>query len=318
MEIIYICPARPHPVGGIKVIYRHSELLNQLGYDSSVYHPEDPNFQAQWFSHKIRRHTSNYFNANSSILVIPEVWIHQFSKICTDNGLRYANFIQNAYLTVDGVSRLPDHGRAAFENSSLILSISEDTSDIISLTYPSVGSKIVRLLPSIGPDFRPSNDKRKTITYMPRRLSRHSKILIHMLSQHINKDWEIVAIENKTENEVAELLSHSSIFLSFSDLEGFGLPPIEAAFAGNLVVGYSGQGGNEFFLRPIFRKIENGDFSGFYKEVQAAIVDVEAGILNSPRLEQARAELHKRYSPTNESEHITQFARRAEAVLAGA
>ena len=35
------------------------------------------------------------------------------------------------------------------------------------------------------------------------------------------------------------------IFLSFSSLEGLGLPPVEAALAGNHVIGYTGEGGNE-------------------------------------------------------------------------
>ena len=78
---------------------------------------------------------------------------------------------------------------------------------------------------------------------MPRRLSQHSEQVCFLLKQYIPPDWRILPINNKSELEVAELLSISAIFMSFSDQEGYGLPPLEAALSGNIVVGYSGQGG---------------------------------------------------------------------------
>ena len=41
----------------------------------------------------------------------------------------------------------------------------------------------------------------------------------------------------------------ATIFLTFSNQEGFGLPPVEAMACGCLVVGYHGHGGKEF-LKP--------------------------------------------------------------------
>ena len=51
----------------------------------------------------------------------------------------------------------------------------------------------------------------------------------------------------------------SEIFLSFSNLEGIGIPPVEAALSGNKVIGYTGGGGIEYWKEPIFTKIENGE-----------------------------------------------------------
>ena len=58
-------------------------------------------------------------------------------------------------------------------------------------------------------------------------------------------------------------MKKSKIFLSFSSLEGVGLPPIEAALAFNHVVGYTGEGGNEFWKGPLFNKINSGDINNF-------------------------------------------------------
>ena len=59
----------------------------------------------------------------------------------------------------------------------------------------------------------------------------------------------------------------SKIFLSFSHLEGFGLPPIEAAIAGNKVIGYTGRGGSEYWKKPIFTEIPHGNISKFVYEI---------------------------------------------------
>ena len=36
-------------------------------------------------------------------------------------------------------------------------------------------------------------------------------------------------------------------------MEGLGMPPIEAAVAGNKVIGYRGRGGNEYWQKPILK-----------------------------------------------------------------
>ena len=46
-------------------------------------------------------------------------------------------------------------------------------------------------------------------------------------------------------------------------MEGFGLPPLEAAIAGNKVIGYDGISGKEYWKKPIFTEIENGNLLNF-------------------------------------------------------
>ena len=50
-------------------------------------------------------------------------------------------------------------------------------------------------------------------------------------------------------------------------MEGLGLPPIEAAIAGNKVIGYTGEGGKEYWKKPIFTEIPHGNISKFIDEI---------------------------------------------------
>ena len=90
-------------------------------------------------------------------------------------------------------------------------------------------------------------NKENLITYMPRKHKNNSEILLFILNRHLPKNWKIKSIDNLTELEVANIFKKSKIFLSFSELEGLGLPPIESALCGNHVIGYTGEGGKEFW-----------------------------------------------------------------------
>ena len=56
-SIIYICPTGENkPTGGIKIIYRHVEILSKLlpkEAESKVFHFEDFNFKCDWFPHNV-------------------------------------------------------------------------------------------------------------------------------------------------------------------------------------------------------------------------------------------------------------------------
>jgi glycosyltransferase involved in cell wall biosynthesis len=116
-------------------------------------------------------------------------------------------------------------------------------------------------------------------------------------------------IDKKNEIETAEILATSSIFLSFCEQEGCPLPPLEAAFSGNIVVGYTGQGAKEYFAKPLFREIENGNFHDFAKAVLTAIADVETGLLHSQTFKNQFDVLRKNYSNESEYKMLFDFAR---------
>ena len=118
-----------------------------------------------------------------------------------------------------------------------------------------------------------------------------------------------VTISGLTEKELLNLFSESSIFLSFSELEGCPAPPLEAAFSGNLVVGYTGEGADEYFKKPIFCAVHNGNFKKFIEEILIAIDKCEKNYLNSNEHIIELSKIKNDYSQKNELEHLINFAK---------
>jgi glycosyltransferase involved in cell wall biosynthesis len=71
-------------------------------------------------------------------------------------------------------------------------------------------------------------------------------------------------------------LGKSKIFLSFSELEGLSLPPIEAALSGCQVVGYTGEAAKEYWDKEIFTEIYAGDIKAFVKSVLSKVVEIDS------------------------------------------
>jgi hypothetical protein len=310
MAITFISPIIKHPVGGIKVMYQFAEMLNSMGFESEICHPEDHSFSCAWFEHKAKIRTNSNFNPKTDFLVIPEILAAEIAMQCRSQNLKYAIFVQNATLIPDGIGKLTSSDlESAYMHADVILSISDYVTRMILLKYPHLESqKIIQLSPVIHERF--SDDKKeKVISYMPRKLPGHEKYMRFLLDDQISANWTIVPIENMSEIEVASILARSSIFLSFSDQEGLGLPPIEAGISGNIVVGYSGFGGHEYFQKPIFREVSTGDYELFHDEVLIAIKDVNNKYLESADLKIAQNNLRIQYSRENSLKKLAFFGR---------
>lgn len=75
---------------------------------------------------------------------------------------------------------------------------------------------------------------------------------------------------------MADLLQRSKIFISFSHFEACLLPPLEAVLSGNQAIGYTGQGGKEYWLPGIFEEIESGNVAGFAQSILTKVRALDA------------------------------------------
>lgn len=98
------------------------------------------------------------------------------------------------------------------------------------------------------PSYFAPQKKKLRIAFSPRKLPIQSGALLttfrSMFPNYLNIEW--VAIKNMDRESVANLLSESAIYASFSNLESLGLSTLEAMKCGCIVVGDHGGGGSEY------------------------------------------------------------------------
>jgi len=224
-------------------------------------------------------------------------------------GFKVAIYVQNCYYT--RVNLNPKNTNAihdAYAMADIVLSISEDTSRYLTelLNVPVEKIQIQRY--SINHQIFAPKNKKKIITYMPRKMADHSSRVIHALAEVLPiNQWVIQPIHNMSEKQVAEALSESIIFLAFSEFEGLPVPPVEAALCGNFVIGYDGQGGKEYWHSPNFVKIEQGNIQEFVKCIQKRVMQIDSSFIEIDEMNSGIKRLADYFSKEQESDLIKQF-----------
>ena len=330
INIIYIVASEKDISGGEKVIYRHSQILNNLfenlsseiiplkrnkfskyknslskilgkknqytGWgvrDIEIKTNHKPKFD--FYNTKFRNKFA--FNKNTDFVILPEIFAHLAKELLIKYKIPYAIFVQNGFAlnSTNNYSLLMD----AYKNAKLILSVSNSTTKMIKHVFGKFSKNIFKINLSVGSaNLENRLNKKNLITYMPRKLPAHSQKLFFMLKNILPKKWRIKELDKiSNENEIYNILKKSKIFLSFSHMEGLGLPPLEAAKEGNKVIGYTGEGGKEYWKKPIFTEIPYGNLDLYINEILKYIKNE----INYTQFKKQRKKIYKKYS--TEAEH---------------
>jgi len=259
-----------------------------------------------WFNQKIKIKENFDLNKDNDFVVLPEIFAHFAEDFLIKEKIPYAIFVQNGYAVfpTNNVKKL----NLAYKKAKFILAYSKDIKDCITLAYPSAKDKILDIKYSI--DFKKFNLKKKNnlISYMPRKLSKHSELIISFLNNSLPKSWKIKAIHNMSEKQVYRTLERSKFFLAFSDLEGLPLPPIEAALSGNKVIGYTGEGGKEYWKEPIFTEIKTAELKYFCKKILLNL-NLNFNVFLKKTTKQ-RKKISVQFSVENEKKYINRFLKK--------
>ena len=297
-NIIFLTHAEKKPSGGAKYIYNYSQIINELkNFSSEVIHIKKKktskfrdsinkklninrgvysgwqfeditysiNFKYEWFENKVKVKKNFEFDREKDFVILPEIFAHFADDLLINNNINYAILVQNGYV-IDSTN---DEKKLlkAYKNAKFILSSSSNTSECVKLKFPKLNSKILKISYCIDLGKINSKLKKNVITYSSRKLPQQSNLLISYLKPNLPKKWTLQNLHNLSNKEFITSIKRSKIFLSFSYLEGLGLPPIEAALAGNQVIGYTGEGGNEYWKKPLFTKINFGEITKFIKTI---------------------------------------------------
>ncbi len=271
MRIIYYCNNPKKPAGGANVIYHHVKQLNLMGMTAAVLHARQ-GYRYHWAQHEIPSLFDQELREND-YFIIPEISAAEVARKLIPCHISYSIFVQNGYyLPYSGRSFTEKDIDVAYQHANHILSISADTAQMVKLHYPQLADRLMRMYCSIDTSqFHDDEPKDNLISYMPRKNELHVNSLMFALKKNLPSHWKIIPIDNLSQAETAQILRKSRIFLSFSNLEGLGLPPLEAALCGNYVIGYHGGGGLDYWQKPNFENVEVGHIVDFVEKIQQRI-----------------------------------------------
>lgn len=301
--IYCLCPDSNLPCGGVRKIYNFVDLLREMGFEAFVLHAEWE-FKCDWFlsDTPIIYMTSPFGSlsgldesgeayslpalSEADLLVIPEIFVLQVVPNLAKWNVTGIIFNQNAFQTFshttfpsapfsagddqEGVPQLYLNDRILG-----VLVVSEHSKAYLDalnldLAVYSIHNSIRKSL------FFYQAEKKKQIAYMPRKSLEDSLHVITLIkARGLLKEWTFYPIEGVSEAEVSQIMRESALFLSFSEREGFGMPPVEAMACGCVVIGYHGQGGKEYLKRPYAYPIDAGDLVQFALTIEAVALNYE-------------------------------------------
>ena len=221
---VYFCaPDFDVPSGGVRVIYRHVDLLNAAGIPACVLHRR-PGFRCTWFANDTRVGSSEETLVGpDDLVVIGELAMPLLRD--REPGNRFVVFNQNPHLTWQ---RVPETLVAEYTSSpdlAAIVVVSQHSLQMV--RYAAPAANVVRVHNSIDPRlFSPAEiPSEKVVSYMPRGgRDEVAQVMSMLRARGMLAGWEVVPLRGMTEGEVAATLRRTTIFLSFAYHEGFGLP----------------------------------------------------------------------------------------------
>lgn len=310
-RLLFVCPDIQKPSGGIKQIYRQVDVLNKNGFEAYILHDNpgfkcnwfanktpvlyspslfkdlvELKLQAQLsvkqklkgaVKQGIKKAKNRVTQGEiieilkTDILVFPEVYGPKLAEV--KPGIKKVIYNQGAYQTFFGYNLDLSDKDTPYLNEDLISVVvnSEDAKQYINLAFPKLNVFRVKY----GFDskkFSINTKKKKQICFMPRRLRSDIVQVINILKfKGVLDNWDIKPIENMNEQQVADCMKESALFLSFNINEGFGMPPAEAMACGCVVVGYPGQGGIEIFNPDFSFPVKDRDIKAYVKTLEALL-----------------------------------------------
>lgn len=301
--VYYLTRDYDQPSGGIRTLYRHVDVLNAAGVPAAIMH-EKRGFRCSWFDNRTR--TTDVRSSPlgpGDLLVLPETDAWLLPRL--PPGVRHVIFNQSGHLTWAVDAELVSRHYLGSPDLVGVMVVSEHSGELLEHAF---GRPVHRVRLSVDPrQFAPAErPAARRISYLPRRGGQDVENVLHLLrARGVLAGWEVDAIDGVPQDEVARRLRASTIFLSCSYQEGFGLPAIEAMASGNYVIGFHGYGGREFFDPAFSAPVPTGDLLAMSRAVEECLTreTAEPGWCRSRGLRAARHVVAE-YSPERERDSV--------------
>jgi hypothetical protein len=299
MQIVFICPAVQKITGGIKCIFRMAATLRRLGYDAVVFEPTGS--RPTWFATDVPVFDRRIFKPTSEqIVVLPEdqpIVLERFARRPQRKVVYCQNHFYAAMSMVDsrtygdfGVSHILCSGRTIY--------------DYCRHRHPDVPAHVIPI--GVNPQQFYPRPKTERIAYIPRKRPVEALYIRDLFRFEYPRfrDIEWLELKEKTEQEIAEAVGGSTVFLVLHKLDSLPLTGLEAMVSGCVVAGFTGIGGREYARPENGFWVDEDDYPGCVRGLAEAVwLSRETG----PRREayaEACSSIASRYTPAVAEEAI--------------
>jgi glycosyltransferase involved in cell wall biosynthesis len=340
MSIYFLTPDYDFPSGGVRIIYRHVDILNKHGIPACVLHRK-PGHRATWFDNqtpvayldtslqrKLRFKLRDRFHpgrprewfllgqgdkciGQDDILVLPEIYSPQ-DILAMAPGVPKVILNQGCYLTFQQYPIDQNNLLTVYRHPDIrgVLTNSQEGIDYLRYVFPELA--VGRFHPSIDTElFQYQATKKRRVCFTTRKNELIMRQVINILKfRGALDDFELLPFAGISQLEVAKIFMESALYLSFATYEGFGLPPAEAMACGCVVIGFHGGGGREFFLPEFSYPIENSDVIGFAATVERVLQEYRENPAAIAAKGRAAAEfIREHYPPQREEADVVAYWR---------
>lgn len=270
--IHYFCPDLSLPSGGVKILYNHVAMLNSAGASACIVHRKQ-DFELGWYDSDVpvKHLESGLALSPGDILVFPEAETSLIRSFCRFSCPKVVFAQSWAYIfpSLSVKENWKTYGIDA------VLTICAYINEFVEW---SMGIPATQVPVTIDPRlyFNEFAVKDPAIAYKARRSDEgmNLKRLAYSRGGPMrNLQWQ--ALRNLGEEEYAQTLRRTRIFLALEREEGFNLSALEAMASGCLVVGYTGCGGRDFMIGEGERQncllVENGDLLGVAQALETVV-----------------------------------------------
>ncbi len=272
-NIFYFCPDFSPPSGGTKRLYRHVFHLNRLGFKAFIVHYKK-GFVLSWHGCKVpvKWLEDNLLFSVDDTLIFPEGLPSLMKQTQHLNCNRIAIALNWAYIfnSLPKGENWKDYGITRDITPSPIIK------DFLELSMGVDVTLIDNYIDTSKFAYKPEKKKNK-IVYLTRKDSSGDILsFIFKRKEGVFKKWEWMPLDDLSEDNYAEQLSESRIFLATSSREGMPTSALEAMASGCVVLGYSGIGGNDYMRGKGDKQncslIENGNLPELAKTLEEGLL----------------------------------------------
>lgn len=265
---------KPKPVGGIKVMYQHCMLLQELGYDA--WPLRMGRYEGNFFGYPLQCKTIQEVGFGlraNDVVLCPEITPYLGLQFGAAKKVMFAQNWTHMYGMLKKQDSDLGYTALGFDSvmvcgSYLQSRLDRDPAERVHLVSNFIDHE----------KFRPDTGRRipGRILALPRKNPDDLTAIMHALHDR-RPDFRLV--DGVSQAQMIDEFQQADIFLATGYPEGFGLPPLEAMACGAAVAGFTGGGANEFMQHQVSAMVAaDGD-------VQSA-ADHIINLLDNPTLKE--------------------------------